>query len=117
VLAYDGDPDTNEGMIIDAVTALEAICVGDDRRNKADQVATIASALAEADPKRRRTTRGKLRDLYKLRNAIVRGERQRPAKEPSDAVNHLEHVVRHVLVRFLEIGSDLDAVRKPLALR
>lgn len=91
-----------EGIVIDSITALEAVFLRDaDRRNKATHLSTRASALVGQSPAEQRSLRRMVSKAYDLRSAILHADQSYARSELPEVVRHLNLLLRKVLVAFI----------------
>jgi hypothetical protein len=101
--------DENEDIIVDAMTALEAILLANEKRDKGGLMAARAAAIIEDTDEKRRDVRKRIERLYKQRSAILHGDTLPSASELRAEAADAEEFARRCLSAFLMAGGDRQA--------
>jgi hypothetical protein len=104
------NPDHDEDLIVDAVTALETILLANEKKGKGDIMAMRAAVLLADTPKEQRPIRRAMARLYKQRSAILHGDPRPSPKEMRDSAVDAEEYLRRCLGAFLLCGGDRRSI-------
>jgi len=102
--------DPNEDIVVDAMTALEAILLANEKNDKGGLMAARAAAILEEAGDERRRVRKRIQRLYRLRSALLHGDLRPSTAELTEAALDAEEFARRCLAAFLLTGGDRQAV-------